>query len=174
MKINETLAKEYPWGREPWLRRTKIIGKMIPEGASVLDLGGGLGHLFAELKEPRHYRSMDIEKWNDLTIVADFNEGEYPETGRTFQYIVAQGILEYISKPADFLKNIKKYGDILILTYRRYVPGEWRVERKEYTYADVNEALARTGWERIMETSLGDDGNGPIEKIMLCRKKEKN
>jgi hypothetical protein len=120
MKINEELKKEYQWRPDAiWEKRMDQISKIIPEGTMVLDLGGGFCHLQERLKNC-YYLSIDIKPWTDLTVVADLNEDEYPELEVSkFNYLVAQGIIEYIKDPADFLEKIKKYGDILLLTYRK-------------------------------------------------------
>lgn len=170
MKTNQEKAKEYLWGPAEWKRRTQFISKLIPRGASVIDLGGGLCHLYKYL-EDCNYVSLDVDTFTDKTIKADFNAGKYPDIKHPFQYIVAQGVIEYMKKPKDFLRQIKKYGDVLIISYRRYVPGNWRMERKPMSYAELNTYLEVTGWERLCEKALGSDTEGPVEKVIICRKK---
>lgn len=171
MKIDHT--KKYLWGPAEWAKRTQFIAKLIPRGSSVIDLGGGLGHLYKYLKDC-HYVSLDVDTFTDMTIKADFNAGNYPDIKPQYQYVVGQGIIEYMKKPKDFLRQIQKYGDILILTYRRWTPDKWRMERKEFTFDDINTYLKDTGWEKLVEKNLLSDATGPIERVYVCRKKEKS
>ena len=173
MKINEQKRKSYLWGEAEWKKRTEFIAKLIPKGSSVIDLGGGLGHLFKYLDDC-HYVSLDVDTFTDATIKADFNKGEYPDIKPKYQYVVAQGIIEYMNKPKEFLRQIQKYGDILILTFRRYAPGKWRAPRKDFTFIDIFEWLKVTGWEKLCEKNLLSDADGPIEKVIICRLRKKH
>jgi hypothetical protein len=158
MKINEELKKEYYWRPDAiWEARMSQIIKIIPEGSRVLDLGGGMCHLYYRLKNC-DYLSIDIKPWTDLTVVADFNKNEYPEVGRTFTYLVAQGIIEYIEKPKEFLEGIKKYGEILLLTYRK-------IEGIKYHHKKIAEIIKQSGWEVIFKKKVEVH-----ETLFYCRK----
>lgn len=121
MIINKALLHKYPWGRANWKKRTRFIGRMIPDGVKVLDLGGGMGNL-AEYLHGCSYVSLDVEPWTNATVRANFNEGNYPDLSPSFDYVIAAGVIEYMNDPADFLRRITKYGRILILTY--HTPSE--------------------------------------------------
>ena len=142
MKINKELIKEYPWQKR-WDKRTELIAKIIPEGISVLDLGGGFGNLYQYLIDCPRYISLDIKEWTDATIKADFNKGEFPDMYPEFQIIVCQGIIEYIERPAEFLESIKKYGSKLLITRDNKVG-----------MAEFKELLQNTGWEVIFSRSI--------------------
>lgn len=171
MKIHKEKAEEYLWGPAEWKKRTQFIAKLIPKGSAVVDLGGGLCHLYKYLEDPK-YISIDVDGWTDQTVIADFNKGEYPDLHPQYnQYIVAQGVIEYMKKPKEFLREIHKYGDILILSYRRWTPDKWRMPRRKMSFDDISEYLKATKWEKLVEKNILADQGEAIEKVYICRKK---
>lgn len=158
--------KEYPWKKDVfWKKRMEAVVKLIPFASAVVDLGGGYSHLEKQIEQKKcRYVSLDIEKWTDKTIKADFNKGEFPDApfGET---IVCQGILEYIEDPLNFLKRIKKYGRILILTY---MVGEIRMERKNnFEISELREKIIEAGWEINFDELIQKN-----ERIFECLKND--
>jgi len=145
MKINEELRKMYPW-KERWDFRAKIAVSKIPKGSSIIDLGGGLGEVYKAMGGECRYVSIDLRSWNDLTVVGDFNKGEFPEIYGKADFVVCLGILEYIEDPMYFLNEIKKYSDKLILSYREKSCGG--MDRKNnLSYIELGEFLKFSGWK---------------------------
>lgn len=142
--IVENTGLRFPWGEGKfWKERNDLIASNIQENESVLDLGGGLCFL-AEHVSGR-YVSLDREIWTNVTIRADFNNGEYPDVGY-FGTVVCQGLLEYLCHPVDFLKTIRKYGERLLLTYQ-LGPSEGRVI--DLTFEALEELLTDAGWKIV-------------------------
>lgn len=164
MKINEELKSKYPWKVE-WTDRAKEAAKFIPSYAGVVDLGGGLGELYKALKEPMDYFSIDLERWNDHTIKADFNKGEFPHNGYMLsQFVTCLGLLEYIENPKEFLSKIRIYADRLIITYRKSSNGG--MERKNnFDYDKLEWLLGRAGWEILIKKRIK---NG--DRLYFCNK----
>ncbi len=164
MKINKELIKKYPW-KTHFRNRNAIVAKAISENSRVLDLGGGFGGIFRFLKNC-DYLSLDIECWTDCTIKADFNRGQFPDMHPKFDYLVCQGILEYINKPEEFLENIKKYGSIMLLTYR---PGQTDIEKQvnDIDFESLRVLLKNCGWEIIFEKPIAN-----AQILFYCRKHE--
>jgi hypothetical protein len=175
ININDDVSKEYPWREDQvWEKRTREIAKIIPRRAEVLDLGGGLGHLYRYLKDASAYLSFDTKKWHSMTVEADFNKGEYPKTSTTFQFLVCQGLLEYIKDPQEFLVRIQQYGDMLVLTYRR-ANGEWTHGRvNDLDFDKVKVLLRSVGWDVVFSKSLIVCKKQALERIYLCRLNESN
>lgn len=178
MKINNEIKHEYPWKPSViWRNRTFTIARIIRDwhkNKHVIDLGGGMGNLYRVLKQfgNWNYLSIDNKPWTDLTVVNDFNAGEFPNL-RPKLYedetvLVAAGILEYIKEPLAFIFEIKKYSKDLIITYRI---GEKReVERNHLTFELVENVLKTCGW-RILETrAIMFRDNEPVEKLYRCTK----
>lgn len=157
MKTNQKIKKEWQFCAKIWKRRTKAIASIIPPEASIIELGGGFSYL-KRLLPKNQYKSIDIKKWNDLTVVADFNKGEFPDM-EIFDVIVCQGILEYIEQPSEFLRKIQKYGRRMLLSYRSAKDGL-------LTFENLDQVLYLAGWEKNNELMLT-----PKEKILYCTRR---
>jgi hypothetical protein len=144
----------YPWGEaKVWNDRMEAVASLIPRGASVLDLGGGYEHL-RQYADMSVYRAIDCYPATRETVVADFNNGQYPDMGQTFQILVVQGTIEYSKFPIAFLENVKKYSSHMILTYNDKGKGSSRVWRNEMTDRDVRDYLSITGWKVAAESTF--------------------
>jgi hypothetical protein len=154
---------KYPWDIK-WTARTIEVAKFIPDYASVVDLGGGLGEIYEYLKVPR-YLSIDIERWNDHTIKANFNKGEFPDLGIKRQFVLCLGTLEYIIKPEEFLCKANQYANKMILTYR--ISSNGGMERKNnFDFETLRKLIENSGWEIITEKRItGGD------RLFFCSKK---
>lgn len=164
MKINDKIKKEYPWGPgRVWAKRTQEIAKILPDRAKVIDLGGGFCCLEKYIKNGE-YISIDLKPWTDKTLVADFNRGQFPPLSER-QFIICQGLFEYIKNPEKFLKRIKKYGKIMILTY--LLAGTYDIgERKaRMTAGEMEDMLKKTGWEIIFKKRFSE-----VQNIYYCTK----
>lgn len=156
IKINQAIADSYPWRKAvSWTKRTRTIAELIPGGHSVLDIGGGMGNLAKVLSGATHYLSIDNKPWTSHTIVADLNFS-FPDVVLPGPVcIVAQGIIEYIRNPIVFLENLQKYGDTLILSYRR--PADAPMTRHcNVSFAMMHDFIKASGWkiEEINHTAF--------------------
>jgi hypothetical protein len=112
-----------------WDTRNQIIGKLIPAGATVLDLGAGAQTLKKYLQPGCEYQPCDLVKSSDDILLCDFNAGVYPKVTKQYDYVVASGVLEYIRSPREFLEKILTLGDVLILSYEVLQPRETSLQR---------------------------------------------
>jgi hypothetical protein len=142
-----------------WDERNRIIATFIPEASSVIDLGAGAQTLKRYLKSGCEYQPCDIVKSSPDTIVCDFNSGIYPSLSRRYDYVVCSGVFEYMRHPSQFLSNIRRYGNRIILSY---VPAGQAI--------GPFERLAR-GWvnhltSQQLETLFATNG---LDWKLLCR-----
>lgn len=97
-------------------RRVKIVKSLMPKKGKVLDIGSGYG-FFLELMQKNGYQVIGIEvskerrkiskKISDAKLLnINFNE-QVPDIGK-FDMIVMFHVLEHLSNPINFLKNILK------------------------------------------------------------------
>lgn len=160
----------YPFEKISWEARSKKIAAMIPPSSVVVDVGGGDEHLLKYLKTPVSYFPIDKFRRTDRTIVADFNEGEYPQTpwierwDPVCRFVVCAGILEYIHKPEEFLHAMHKYGDRMILSYRFLVGSPGMERAKLIREEDMADLLGLTFWDIVEVESLSNN-----HKIFLCK-----
>ena len=174
LEINQALKERYPWGHETiWKKRSKTFGAILTglskgELASIIDLGGGMGHLYHEIKlKSFEYISIDTEEWTSATVKANFNKDEFPDITPKFQSIIAcQGLVEYMERPKKFLKEIHKYGDPLVISYRVGTPHPNR--KNFYTFKEFEGRLIKAGWLCVAEWTIGYKKKEALEKIYLC------
>lgn len=160
---------KYPW-TEKWSSRNKLIASFIEDNKSVLDIGGGLCELKTYIK-PMEYKSIDIQKWTDDTIVSNLNKSlpfVRPHHALLWNYIICQGVIEYIEDPVLLLRGLHMYGSTLILTYRKGIIKDMRVNA--YTHNEIKILLILSGWNLIAM----HDSVSKLEKIYICSGLNKN
>jgi hypothetical protein len=140
-------------GPPTWDQRNEIIGKLVPAGSSVLDVGCGAQTLKRYLPADCKYQPSDLIKSSPEVIVCDMNSGLYPETGVYYDYVICSGVLEYMRDPEDFLRRIPKLGRTVILTYNPLADDGSKIERlgngwgwvNHFKRAELEELFARMG-----------------------------
>ncbi len=159
-------VKTYYWKGKEWKSRNILIADIIPENASVIDIGGGESNLLNRLKNPFQYVSLDRVLLNDYTIEIDLNHDDFPNLGK-FQFIVCQGVIEYIFDPILFFDKIKKYGKIMIATYRESrIPQPLR--SNYFTIEEIKEIISKE-WKIVFSSNIGGTHK---EKLFYCVKKD--
>lgn len=154
---------KFPWGEgREWKGRTELIASHIKPESAVVDLGCGFCHLKKYIKDCQ-YVGVDIAEWVKGVRVADFNKKEFPVIG-LFDFIICQGILEYIDEPRDFLKAIRKYGKNLIITYKEFSTTD--IERRNiHSFQEIEEMLALNDWSIEEKKKYGSN-----QQIYICKK----
>lgn len=98
-------------------RRARHLAALnIPEGARVLDLGGGLSAMLTELPRSATLRLSDVTPRTPQTLAADLLQGKLPPKGKA-TFVIALDILEQVEQPARFLKALRAYGLPVLLSY---------------------------------------------------------
>lgn len=93
------------WKHPAWEHRAKLVASMIPENASVLDLGCGGMLLEQFLHKPKIYLPCDLRPRDDRTIVCDFDKLQYPEVSN-IDYLTCLGVLNYLEHQKELLQFI--------------------------------------------------------------------
>lgn len=153
----------YQFEGKQWNARTRRIAQAIKRGSSVLDLGAGEQNLKRFLKRCEYF-PVDLYPCTPETIVMDLNNIDVTKLPHV-DYLIAQGLLEYLDDPEDFLKQIGHLGDNLVTTYR-FEFGSPGMERKNNFPRDqVHSMLKRAGWARVLQKDYT-----PQHAIFYCRK----
>lgn len=153
----------YPFSNKQWTKRSKLIANMISPCSRVIDFGAGEENLKKFLKDCEYY-PVDIYPCTENTIVMDLN-GPVDTFLPKVDFLVAQGLLEYLNDPLKFLKAIKPLGDTLITTYR-FEFGRPGMERKNsFERAEVYKLFEEAGWKGVMREKMT-----PNHYIFFCKK----
>jgi len=100
-----------------WDERNVILAKQIPAGTRVLDLGAGAQTL-RKLLPHCTYVPCDLVQSTPDCIVCDFNKGVYPPPNQKYDIVVGSGVMEYLREPLDFLRKIRTYAPVTLLSYQ--------------------------------------------------------
>lgn len=113
----------------------ELIERIIPDGASVLDLGCGTGKLLARLTARKHVRGQGIEVDPDMVfqsvdrgvpvLMSDLDTGLKGFTDQSFDYVVLEETLQTLRRPADVLGEMLRVGRTGIVSFPNF--GYWRV-----------------------------------------------
>jgi methionine biosynthesis protein MetW len=110
----QSAGSKYPSKLEFESTHSRIL-ELIPEGASVLDLGSGLGAVGMALKQKNNCRVVgcDVTRGTltggyDRFVNADLNQGLPAFEGESFDYIIALDVIEHLSSPEDFLDELRR------------------------------------------------------------------
>ena len=113
----------------------KIIGELVANGSSVLDLGCGEGDLLAWLAERKQVeaRGVEISPAKVRKCVAhglsvfqgDIDHGlaDYPD--KCFDYVILSQTLQETHRPLDVLREMVRVGKRLIIAFPNF--GRWSV-----------------------------------------------
>ncbi|MGE0461996.1 MAG: methyltransferase domain-containing protein [Vicinamibacterales bacterium] len=101
----------------PWIDRNRLIGRWIPPGSSVLDVGAGSMNLRRFLPEGCRYQPADVVLPDDATLFVDFNAGAVPLVGAPFDFVVCSGVLEYVVDVVHALRTLAGWGRRAIVSY---------------------------------------------------------
>ena len=83
--------------------RSRFVGKLIPPGSSVMDIGCGAMAFSKYLPEGCSYACADLHERSPDCQVVDLNKGEFPK-GK-WDCIVFLGVLEYVFDVESVLRN---------------------------------------------------------------------
>ncbi len=104
-------GKEGPWDN----RYKEMITLLDPKCSTLMDCGAGNMSLRRMINtEIKYYPVDNIPRYSE-TIVCDFNKGNFPDI--YVDTAVACGILEYITVPEVFIKNLCEHSKMVLLSY---------------------------------------------------------
>ncbi|MCY0966452.1 methyltransferase domain-containing protein [Parathalassolituus penaei] len=143
-----------------WEVRTRRIGKMIPGGCSVLDLGCGDRKLKEFIPEDCTYTGADLVARTDDTLFLEINDDIWPDG--QWDVVVAAGVLEYVYDVKRFFERVRQRSGRLIFTYHvDNVSGDVaRLKRLEsgwlsdFRFSELVICWESSGWNVASVTGL--------------------
>ena len=109
------------WGdadnlKERWADRSRVMAKMIPNGARVVEFGAGKMLLREFLDSSCHYTPSDLVDRGPGTVVCDLNDEELPQFPDQDVAFLA-GVLEYIHDVDRLARYLSENFQTVILSY---------------------------------------------------------
>lgn len=158
--------------------RNEIIGRFVPRGSSVLDLGAGTQELRHQIPADCEYQPCGLLPGPDV-LPCDFNSGRYPAVKHRYDIVVASGLVEFLRRPDHFLARLPEFGDVLLMSYRVRPRGEGLGRRlasgylNHMTQEQLEALLSRCfdRWEQVAEYEFtGTDAHHvqPIYRVALA------
>lgn len=148
-----------------WDARAEVAARMLPDKASILEIGVG-GGAFRALVSGRHpYLGADLAPLDPETLPLDLDLDPLP--AGTFDVVVMLGVLEYLHSPEQALRKARASGRRALLSYCCLKPGadptqivRRRRERRWINDWSRDELLAsteRAGWRLAQEEPFNED-----------------
>jgi len=101
-----------------WVARSVIAAQYVPAGAHVLDIGCGAMTLERHLPPGCTYLPCDVVARDDRTTICDLNLQPIPQAVlETSDFVTLLGVLEYLTQPADALRQLARAGKTLLMSY---------------------------------------------------------
>ena len=118
---------------ERW--QDELILSLVPEGASVLDLGCGSGELLERLARDKRVRPQGVELDAGEVIrciergvpvfQCDMEQGLSGFNDASFDYVILEETLQTLMRPARVLEEMRRVGRRAIVSFPNF--GYWRV-----------------------------------------------
>lgn len=119
-----------------WSERAKLAASLLPDHATIFEIGVGNGALRSLIQDRCHYVGADLQPLEPGTIALDLDADPLPD--KKYDYIVLLGVFEYLYWPEAAAKKVCEVTDHVVLSYC-CVPSE--VDLKMIT-----QARRRRGW----------------------------
>ena len=165
----DNLDKRWKQFHENYVKRDEQV-KVILEGLdieSVMDLGSGNQNLqpYFESKDIK-YSPVDIKQRYPNTLVANFNNGEFPLIDTDLSMML--GVLEYILDVPEFIKLVVSHTKKYVIFSYWDIDDRKELDTKKWywkNYYKVSEIIDMFGWEKIKELKLNR------QSIVLLKRK---
>ena len=162
--------RRYNFNRN-WENRTQILAKYFAKNCSYIDFGAGTETVKKYLPSPKEYIPVDGYPVTKNTRVHNLNY-DVPILDKKCDYIICQGLVEYLKDVPKFLKEIKPNADRLVITFYEGTKEKMNGWRSFYTFEQFENLLEEAGWKiRFRESLLHIKTN---EKIYYCTKEKAN
>ena len=160
------------WGnplsyRPEWSERSRLAASLVPDNASVLEIGVGTGAFREFVKARTAYLGADLQPLDAATIELDLDLDPLPP-GR-FDYAVLLGVFGYLHRPQAAAEKVCRAAHHVIVSYC--------CRRKELPVAAVLESRQRRGWVNNFDQAefialFARHGHELAESTLLLRTEE--
>lgn len=135
-----------------WDERSRILAKMINEGANVIEFGAGNMHLKNYLPSSCSYTPSDIYRRDPAVIYCDLNDEEIIDL-KAYDTAIFSGVLEYVYDLDRLFRELAGSLKYINLTYAcSDISGANRLKQgwlSDYTNSDLRDIFKRNGFEIV-------------------------
>jgi SAM-dependent methyltransferase len=148
-----------------WSVRAKVAASLIAPNSRVLDLGCGAGLLRRTLPGGCDWFGYDLRPLSPDVVALDLDTREFPDG--SYDYIVLLGVLTWLKRPVEVLKQARRHAPHLIASDR--------LSRRFWQAADTSEELEPmlpgTGWslDTRVTWQRGKRDSGRPTHYVVCR-----
>lgn len=98
-----------------WSERSAIAACILPDGASILEIGVGAGHFREQVQNRCVYVGADLQPLDSITRMLNLDHDPLPQGG--YDYIVSLGVFEYLHFPEVAAAKIAAGAANLVISY---------------------------------------------------------
>jgi Capsular polysaccharide synthesis protein/Polysaccharide pyruvyl transferase len=104
------------YNKQPaWVERAQMVSALIPNGASILEVGVGKGDFRRFISDRALHVGVDLNPLDADTIAVDLDSDPLPPGH--FAYAVLLGVLEYVQRPELAARKISDSAEHVVITY---------------------------------------------------------
>jgi hypothetical protein len=98
-----------------WIERAQIVSALIPDGATILEIGVGTGEFRRFVGSRTLHVGADLNPLDADTIALNLDYDPLPPGH--FDYVVLLGVLEYVRRPYVAARKLCNAADDIVITY---------------------------------------------------------
>ncbi len=96
---------------------TRLLATVITPNSSVLDVSAGAKTLARHLPAGCEYLPIDVAPSRADTLFADLGAGRLANLPHAYDYVISNGVMEYVRPVGYFLNQVARWGRTVILAY---------------------------------------------------------
>ena len=99
----------------PWSSRAEMASGLIPDGASILEIGVGAGDFRNRVQGRCRYEGADLAPLEDTTLILNLETDPSPD--KEYDFVVLLGVLEYIYEPENAARKLCAAAPNVVCSY---------------------------------------------------------
>ena len=98
-----------------WSSRAEMASGLIPDGASILEIGVGAGDFRNRVQGRCSYEGADLAPLEDTTLILNLETDPLPD--KEYDFVVLLGVLEYIYEPENAARKLCAAAPNVVCSY---------------------------------------------------------
>lgn len=144
-----------------WGDRAQLASSLVADGTSIFEIGVGDGTFRSLVKRRCRYEGADLAPLDDSVLTLDIERDPLP--ARTYDYIVALGVIEYLYSAPSAIAKMCAAGKNILVSYCCRHPGQlgvYTTQRRQrgwfndYSEAELDAIFLEQGFRPIKREVL--------------------